>query len=284
MSANRGSLGRGLRALVSEQALAEPVRRGVVSRVSVDAIDVNPEQPRAEFDVARLDALKRSIEAHGLLTPLWVRRDGSRFVLIAGERRLRAARLAGLREVPVTVHAKADSPRAQLELALVENLQREDLNPVEAAVGYRRLMERYGMSPAEVAATVGRDRSTIANAVRVLKLPESVLDLIVQGVISAGHGRALLPLVDHDGFGGVVQRLVTAQMSVRALERLVRELLDDRRPTPRPDTTALSERFSARLAAPVQVRPKARGGGTIVIRYSSAEELDRLTTQLTGDE
>jgi ParB family chromosome partitioning protein len=192
-------LGRGLASLIPDSAL-DPVPfpertapRSALRTVPIAEIRANPEQPRRSFEPGELQALADSVRAHGVLAPLICRREDGYYVLIAGERRLRAAALAGLAEVPVIVRDAHDAG-VQLELALVENLQRVDLDPIEAARGYARLSDTYGYTQDEIASRVGKDRSTVANAVRLLKLPEGVLDELRAGRISAGHARAMLPI------------------------------------------------------------------------------------------
>lgn len=281
-------LGRGLASLIPDSALAGEggtPEASALRVVPLDEVRPNPEQPRQVFDGAELEALAASIRAHGVLSPLVVRRHEGRYVLIAGERRLRAAALAGLEEVPVLVR-EADQPSEQLELALVENLQRADLDPVEAARGFERLIQEYGYTQEEVAQRVGRDRSTVANAIRLLKLPDFVLQSLRDGRITAGHARALLPLEDIDELRQVLARVIAQQLSVRATERLVAQLAQvqtvrqaerrNRQRTLEYATRLLEEA----LHTSVQIRPLKKGGGRIVIDYADSEDLERLIGKL----
>lgn len=286
----RGGLGRGLAALIPDEVVRSagaPKTAQIVS-VPIDAIQRNPEQPRLRFGAEPLEELASSIRAHGVLTPLLLRPlRGGGYALIAGERRLRAAGLAGLSEVPALVRSDADSPVVQLELALVENLQREELNPVESARGYGRLIDEFGLTQEEVGRKVGKDRATVANAVRLLRLPEHVLELVAEGKLSGGHARALVGVEDSAALREIVARVLTEDLSVRATEKLVALRAAPRTPARKgePDRALrhLTERLSRRFATAVEIKPKARGkGGRISIDYYSAEDLERILS-LLGD-
>ncbi len=277
-------LGRGLAALLGDEsrdAGHDAPSQDQLLRVPVGLITPNPEQPRTVFTPGAIEELSESIRAHGVLAPLLVRRDGSGFVLLAGERRLRAARLAGLAEVPVFVRADAASPLSQLELALIENLQREDLDAVEAALGYQRLIQEHGYTQEQVAQRVGKDRATVANALRLLKLPDDGLRALRAGRISAGHARALLPLEDQAQFAVALATVVARDLSVRATEELVRSL---RKPPtkpapPSPEARTLErvgQSLTRALGTRVALAAKKGGSGRIVIDYHDAAELDRL--------
>lgn len=283
-------LGRGLASLIPDSALdlgeSRP-ERSQLRMVPLDEIRPNPEQPREVFQPAELESLADSLRQHGVLTPLVVRRSEGRYILIAGERRFRAAALAGLREVPVVVR-DAPTPREQLELALVENLQRSDLDPIEAAKGYERLAREFHLTHDDVARRVGKDRATITNAVRLLRLPEFVLAAVRDGRLSAGHARALVPLADtNDDLRQVVSKVLGQQLSVRATEKLVGGIAS----TPRPVRTAERERkertyeqvsrlLTDALQTAVTLKTKDDGSGQIVIAYGDHEELDRLVQRL----
>ncbi|MCA9572607.1 MAG: ParB/RepB/Spo0J family partition protein [Myxococcales bacterium] len=281
-------LGRGFASLIPDSALdveAGPLDQAGSRTVPLDEIRPNPEQPREVFDKEALESLAASIRQHGLLTPLVVRRHEGRYVLIAGERRFRAAGLAGLTEVPVMVR-EADDASVQLELALVENLQRTDLDPVEEARGYKRLVDEYGYTQDQVAVRVGRQRPTIANALRLLKLPEFALLALRDGRITAGHARALLPLDDETAVKTVLAKVIAQGLSVRATERMVRDLT--RAPVPRTGDDGENRRamdYATRLLrdalrTSVAILPKKKGGGRIVIDYADAEDLERLIHRL----
>lgn len=292
----RGTPGRGLAALipddVMESSAPEPQTAGERGslRVPLDTIQPNPEQPRADFDATALEELASSLREHGVLSPLVVRpRAGGGYVLIAGERRLRAAALAGLSEVPVVVRDAA-TPELQLELALVENLQREDLNPIEAARGFARLQQDFGYTQEHIARKVGKDRATVANALRLLKLPESVLKLVQDGRLSAAHARALLPLEDEAALREVLSQILSRDLSVRAVEALVRARLSQPRRAGRPSRQSPAMRYATELLTKtlntgVHIQPKARGdGGSIVIDYYSNDDLERLIKHIRGED
>lgn len=277
-------LGRGLASLIPDSALdleQFPENRPSLRMVPLDEIRPNPEQPRVVFEADELGGLADSIRVHGVLTPLVVRRHEGRYVLVAGERRLRASALAGLTEVPVVVR-EAEEPSQQLELALVENLQRVDLDPVEAAKGFQRLIDGFGYTQETVAQRVGKDRATVANAIRLLKLPEFVLDAVRDGRITAGHARALLPLVDPDDIRRTLATVLAQGLSVRALEKLVASMLKVRTVRGRADRArARTLEYATKLLedalrTSVAIQPLRRGGGKIVIDYADGEELERL--------
>ncbi len=289
---SRPRLGRGLAALIPSDILDAPGRphksyqateRGALRMVPLDQIRANPEQPRLRFNSHELENLASSIAENGVITPLLVRSDeGGGYILIAGERRLRASGLAGLDEVPVWVHDKVTS-RQQLVLALVENIQREDLDPLEMALAYQRLIDDFGLTQAQVARRVGKDRTTVANAVRLLKLPDYVAAELRSGVISAGHAKALLSLSDDGRMRKAVAEVINKGLSVRATERLVQNLLRPKRsrgqstPAYRHATALLT----TTLGTKVRIEPKARGNkGKIVIDYYSQEDLTRLVDWL----
>ena len=286
----RNGLGRGLASLIPDSALEVDVLANEskgLRTVPLDEIDANPEQPRERFDPTELDALASSIKTHGIMSPLIVCREEGRYVLIAGERRLRAAALAGLSEVPVLVRA-LDGESDSLELALVENLQRADLDPIESAKGYRRLQEVYGYTQEEVAQKVGKERSTVANALRLLKLPEIVLQALREGQISAGHARALLPLSgDESELRRLLSQIIARDLNVRRVEQLVAELTRFD-PVTTKNTRSQTEKalkyatklLTKALKTGVEIRPRKRGGGKIVIQYADAEELERLISEL----
>ena len=270
--AERRALGRGLGTL-----LAGPEIPGV-REVPVDAIAANPRQPRKRFDQEGIDSLTASIREQGVISPLILRRGRDGYELVAGERRLRAARLAGLKTVPAIVREVADAQA--LELALVENLQREDLNAVEAAEAYRRLVEDFGQSQDGVARRVGKDRSTVSNALRLLRLPRKILDDIVAGVLAEGHARALLALDREADQIRARDRIVKGGLSVRGAEALVRRLKGPgaagrRRPRRDHNLAALEDRLRGALGTKVRIARRGRGG-RVEIEFYSEEDLDRL--------
>ena len=229
MSAKQRGLGRGLGALIGD--FPEEPESGAVTKLPLQKVEPNPDQPRRTFDEEELQALADSIAAHGILQPLAVRASGGGFYqIIAGERRWRASRMAGLKEVPVRI-LTADEQRA-MEMALVENLQREDLNPIEEAKGYRALQDVYGMTQDDVAQSVGKSRPAVANATRLLALSEPVLKLVEDGTLSAGHARALLPLNDPEMQLAAAKTVIEKGLSVRRAEALAAQLLKDTQEKP----------------------------------------------------
>lgn len=247
-------------------------------KLPVEDIVRDGRQPRRVFDEAGLKELADSIRAQGLIQPILVRRRGMGFGLIAGERRWRAAQLAGLKEVPAIVREATDAQA--FELALVENLQRTDLNPLEEAEGYQRLCEEFGLTQEEVSRRVGKERPTVANALRLLSLPDEVKEWLEEGALSMGHARALLGLSSKAQILEHARRVVSGRLSVRDTEALVKRKKGDPRSgkgveRERPEVRRVVEELQRRLGA--KVRLKDRGGkGTVEIDYFSYEELDRI--------
>lgn len=251
----------------------------------IEALHPNRDQPRTHFDDAALDELAASIREMGVLEPILVReRAAGGYEIVAGERRWRAAQRAALREVPVFVREL--STEAAFEAALVENLQREDLNPIETARAFHRLVDEHGHTQETVATRVGKDRSTVANALRLLKLPDAVLDLLEQGLLSEGHGRALLGAPDVASMKRLAKKALDKGWSVRETERQVRAAVrggDDKPPPPDSSKNAnvrdLEVRLARSLGARVAVQDK-KGKGKLVVSYSSYDELDRILEQM----
>jgi ParB family chromosome partitioning protein len=277
------SLGRGLAALIPQAVASTP---GPVE-IAIDRIERNPYQPRTAFEREGLDELAASIAAHGVLQPVIVTETLDGYRLIAGERRLRAAQLAGLERIPVVVRQADD--RDQLELALVENLQRTDLNALEAARAYRQLRDQFALTNEEIADRVGKSRPTIANTLRLLDLEADVQDAIEGGRVSEGHGRAMLGL-SPSGQRQLLALTVARGLSVRQVEELARRLRDDAaasagpvRPARQPDAELERVEDDLRRALGTKVRlARSRRGGRIVIEWYSSEELERLYERLTG--
>ena len=264
-------------------------------QVHVYDIENNPFQPRRDFDDAAIDELCQSLKEHGMIQPLVVRRNGQRYQLIAGERRLRAAVKAGWQQVPAQVREADD--RQMSEVAIVENLQRKDLNALEKAVSFQQYLERYGCTQEELAGRLKIDRSTIANLIRLLELPEAIQQSIRSGTLSQGHARALLPLGDEREQLAFARRIAEESLSVRATEELVQQTIHqtDREPLsvvggdpPRPKASrrsseqaaALEQELRTALGTKVDLRQRAGGRGQIVIHFASAEEFQRLRDQL----
>lgn len=279
-------LGRGLGALIpgSDAALAE---QGGVSMVAVEKVLPNPRQPRGSLDPAELEELTASVREHGVLQPLIVtpgEADG-KYVLIAGERRLQAARLAGLTSVPVIVRPASDQQR--LELAIIENVQRADLSPLEEAEAYRQLAVDFNLSHEEIAARVGKSRVAVTNTLRLLKLPDSVKNALIERRISEGHARALLALPTAAAQTAALRTILSQELNVRQTEELVRKLTGEKpaarpKPSPAPEVAELEERLRTSLGTKVSLRA-GRKGGTITIHYYSDEELDALLGRLLRD-
>ena len=281
MSAQRG-LGKGLGALLGESAM-QPAPEGGALLLPLQKVEPNPDQPRRRFDEAALQELADSVRQHGIIQPLTVRKLPSGFYqIIAGERRWRAARMAGLREVPVTV-IEADDKKA-MELALIENLQRADLDPIEEAQGYQQLMQEYGMTQSAVADRVGRSRPAVANALRLLALSAPVLDMVAGGAISAGHARAILTLPDENTQLAVAQRVQNLQLSVRQTELMCKNMSKPSRKEPAPapavNYIAVCERdLSRSLGRGVKIRHGKRKG-RLELEYYGEDDLQRLLDAL----
>jgi ParB family chromosome partitioning protein len=308
-------LGRGLEALLGGTGPARPQlaihqpegqASGEPLKVSVYEIDNNPYQPRKDFDEAEINQLAESLEHHGLLQPIVVRRVGERYQLISGERRLRAAIKAGWPDVPV--HVRECDDRQLAELAIIENVQRKDLNPLEKAASFQLYIEQYGCTQDELAGRLALDRSTVTNLLRLLELPAMVQAALRAGAISQGHARALLPLGDDHLQVSLCTRIQIESLSVRAVEELVNEMIASedadvaspgatevnnaaaapssgglqRRPS-RPrvaQAAALEQELRTALGAKVEIKQMARGRGKIVIHYRTHEEFDRLRDHL----
>ena len=278
--AKRRQLGRGLAALFGETEIDAAAEASAQHRIPIELIRPSAFQPRRRFAEAELDALAQSIREKGILQPLLVRPLAGQeadFELVAGERRWRAAQRIGMHEVPVIVRPLADSEA--LEIALVENLQREDLSPLEEAEAYSRLMEEFGRTQGALAEAVGKSRSHVANTLRLLSLPAPVRRRLDEGELSAGHARALLAAADPTALAAEVIR---RGLNVRATERLVQRRSELPPPKRRPrnaDTLALESELGNRLGLRVTLEPKKRGGA-LTLRYLSLDQLDRVLNLL----
>lgn len=265
---------------------APPARPRTYFAAGIEELYPSPEQPRRKFDETKLGELADSMRAHGVIVPLVVRpRPEGGYFLIAGERRWRAAQRAGLHEVPVVVQEVTQS--TAFERALVENLQRADLGPLEEAAAYHRLIEEFGLTQEAIAERIGKDRSTIANAIRLLKLPGPVRQLVEDDRLSMGHARALLALDEPAAIERAARQVVDRQLSVRATEALVKHAKEpeDRRPPARPQKSAsvrdLEERLTRALGGPVSITEDEPGkAGRIEIRYLNLDHLERLLDRL----
>lgn len=277
-------LGMGLSALLGQEA-ANAGQHPPAQTVPIEFLTASPLQPRRRFAEAELEALADSLKAYGVLQPLLVRpRPGATpgYEIVAGERRWRAAQRAGLHELPVVVRDFAD--REVLEIALVENLQREDLSPIEEAEGYQRLLTEFGRTQEELAQEIGKSRSHIANTLRLLKLPEAVRRFLEEGRLSAGHARTLLGADDPEA---LARSIIERGMSVRDTEAMVQTgKLVQRSAKSRidrdPDLVAFEDRLRGAIGLACEIRPRAKGG-TLTIRYTSLDQLDRIARQLMAE-
>lgn len=285
-------LGRGLDALLSDNRIEDKggeLGSGITMLRTAD-IEPNPKQARKKFDKEQLEELAESIRIHGLLQPIAVSPKGNGFYeIIAGERRWRACKLAGVTEVPVVI--KEVSAQSAAELSLIENLQRENLNPVEEANGYRSLIEEFGLTQEEAADRVGKSRSSVANLLRILKLPKAVLSKIEEGALSFGHGRTLLPLADileEKAFIALAERVINEKLSVRETERLVKGYTEPTQkeqkktsPVENSYYKQLERRVSDTLGRRVGIN---RASGKLNISYSGSKDLEELLKKLCGND
>jgi ParB family chromosome partitioning protein len=278
----RKALGRGLGALLSAEGVSIATEES--SEVPIDLIDASALQPRTVFDEAKLDELARSISANGVVQPILLRRKGARFELIAGERRWRAAQRAGLTTVPAVLRNFSDEK--VLEIAIIENIQREDLNPIEEARAYKKLIDTLGLTQEVVAERVGRDRSYITNYLRLLRLPEDLQELLQVSRLSTGHARTLLGVEDVDTQRRIARKIIDQDLSVRATERLVRLMSQARRRPPKTsrqphagDANVRAAESKLRRHFGTQVRivqSKGVDSGKIELEFYNQRDLDRL--------
>ena len=289
----RKALGRGLGSLLPTKPLAvpaTPVGTGAEDsafNVAIDAIDPNPLQPRRIFQNERLSELAQSIRANGIIQPLVVRKVGDRYQLVAGERRWRAAKLAGKHDVPVVVRDIPDD--RLLEITLVENIQREDLNPIETANAFERLGRELLLSPDQVGQRTGKDRTTIVNFLRLLQLPSDIQQLVAERRLSAGHARCLCSLPTVELQREVAEKAIAQGWSVRQMERTTQKMMEGRKPKhvdevdTDPNVKAAIQELERVLGTKVRIVEKARQKGRIEIDYYSTEDLDRIYTVIIGE-
>jgi ParB family chromosome partitioning protein len=286
----KSGLGRGLDALIPggdfvPETPAEEQISGY-DNLPIDSILRSPRQPRSQMDQEELAELAASIREHGILQPLIVSpaEEAGKYLLIAGERRLIAAGMAGLVSVPVVIRQASEQHR--LEMALIENVQRANLSPLEAAEAYRQLADDFNLSHEQIAQQLGKSRVAITNTLRLLNLPEDARRALAEGDISEGHARALLGLPNAQAQSAVLQAIIKHELNVRRTEELVRKYLGERPPTqakpaPKPDLSYLEERLREQLGTRVSLHPR-KNGGTLVIHYYSEEELDALVLRILG--
>lgn len=285
---SRKALGRGLSALLSESMGEEAAgTRDDFLEVDIDLIEPNPEQPRSKFDEGKLEELAQSIRTNGLVQPILLRRiQGGRYQLVAGERRWRASQRAGLRKIPSIIREIANEQL--LPLALIENIQRQELNPVEEALAYQKLIQDYGLTQDELARQVSKDRSSIANHLRLLKLPTEVQQMLEDGRLSMGHARALLAIEHEDRLMNLAREVIANQMSVRETEKLVKQAASgdksnpssgEKDPVLRPQDANLRAaelKLKRHLGAQVRIHLTSGDSGRVEIGFSSMGELDRI--------
>lgn len=284
----RKVLGKGLGALLPGRppVIAIETRADDAQTLPVDAIDPNPFQPRRVFQPERLEELAQSIRANGIIQPLVVRRAGDRYQLVAGERRWRAAKLAGISQVPAVVRQIADD--RLLEVTLVENIQREDLNPIETAIAFERMISELSLTAEEIGQRTGKDRTTIVNSVRLLQLPTDLQQLVAERRLSAGHARCLLSLPTADLQREVAERSVAQGWSVRQMERTTQRMVEGRKPKhvdevdTDPNVKAAVRELERVLGTKVRIVEKPKQKGRIEIDYYSADDLDRIYTSIVG--
>jgi len=281
----RRGLGKGLDALIPGESPA--VQNGGAQLIPIQQIIPNPSQPRMEMDNEKLEELASSIREHGILQPLILTKESNQdfYTLIAGERRLRAAKIAGLESVPAIVRQASEQER--LELALIENIQRENLSPLESAEAYQQLNDEFGLSHDQISLRVGKSRTAVTNTIRLLKLPEAVRSAINSGQISEGHGRALLGLNSEKAQLAALQTIISHELNVRQTEELIRKLSGEKSAAPaasKPPKSAEVKEVENRLRSLLGTKVTlnhGKKGGTLVIHYFSDEELDTLIERIS---
>lgn len=287
--ARKGGLGKGLDALIPEspQPHTPAVPGGAALEAPIDKVTANPRQPRQQMNDEQLQELADSIREHGVIQPLIVTRgeNDDNYILIAGERRLRAANLAGLDTVPILVREASD--QQQLELALIENVQRADLTPLETAEAYHHLSEEFSLSHEDIASRVGKSRVAVTNTLRLLKLPPAVKQALAADQISEGHARALLALPSTQAQAAALQTIIKQELNVRQTEELIRKLGGDKptpkpRQAPAPEILELEEQLRSHFGTRVTLS-HGRKGGAVILHYYSNEELDALIERLLGE-
>ncbi len=287
----RKALGRGLGALLPTRPLVAAVPAPALEpqhsdRIAIESIDPNPVQPRRVFQQDALHQLADSIRQHGIIQPLVVRRHGARYQLVAGERRWRAAKIAGLSEVPAVVQEISDD--RLLEITLIENIQREDLNPMELALALERMARELNINQEEIGRRTGKDRSTISNSIRLLQLPPDLQQLVAERRLSAGHARSLLALTDEDMQRKLAEKIVAQGLSVRQVERITKKMTEPRDPASEkedaldPNVKAAIVELERVLGTKVRIVAKSDRRGRIEIEYYSPEDLDRIYTAIAG--
>ncbi len=280
--AKRNTLGKGLGAIFTDLVDDDGSSRPTYISCGVEELQPNAFQPRRSFNKEEISSLAESIKTNGVIQPIIVRKSGSGYEIITGERRWRAAQEAGLQQVPVVLREATDRDLA--EWSLIENIQREELNPVEEAEAYQRLLETFHLSQEEIAKQVGKDRSTVTNALRLLKLPAKVQEALIEGTLSAGHARALLALTTTAAQLAALKSISEKKLSVRETELLVKKTIDHKGTQPKQNKKDaafqdLETILSRKLMSRVTLKPRKRGG-TLEIRYLSSDELNRIVDRI----
>jgi len=282
----RGGLGKGLDALITPAHDHNVVATKEISvaneiKLKIDEIEPNRTQPRKHFDEDSLIELSESIKQFGILQPLLVQKMDNYYAIIAGERRWRAARMAGLKEVPVII--KDYSPIEAVEIALIENIQREDLNPIEEAMAFQRLINEFGLKQDEAAEKISKSRTAVTNSLRLLKLDERVKQMIIDDMISSGHGRALIPIEDPETQYYIATKIFDNKMSVRETEKLIKSLANQKKAPAKKETDEnqlaykeLEEKVKSIIGTKVTIHSRKNNKGKIEIEYYSMEELERI--------
>jgi len=279
---NRSPLGRGLESLIPKN---ESISK-VITELDISDIQPNPEQPRKSFDQDSLNDLVESIRSKGVIQPLIVSKYNEKYIIIAGERRWRAAGLAGLKKVPVVVK-DLKNDQEKLELAIIENIQRENLTPLELSKAYKSLMEKYGYTQEQVAAVVGKSRSAVANNIRLLSLPSEVIDAMEKSMITEGHARALLGLETTVEIKTALKEILQKKLNVRQTENLIKKLKNNTKEKKENEKSVFLQSIENELEKQLQTRVEIKTrkkGGTIEIKYSTQEELDRIINNLRGEQ
>ncbi len=283
MTLKKRGLGRGLDALLGDVSIDQEKKQHQLQTLPIELLQRGRYQPRKDIDPVKLQELADSIKAQGIVQPVVVRRlETEKYEIVAGERRWRAAQLAGLQEVPVVLRDITD--REAMAIALIENIQREDLNPLEEAEALKRLLEEFSMTHQQIAEAVGKSRTTVTNLLRLIELHPEVKKLLISGALEMGHARALLAL-EGEKQVAAGRRIAAAGLTVRAAEKLVKDSQTDKKPgrdkTPDPDTIRLQNELSEKIGAKVTISHQRSGKGRLIIDYSSLEELDGLMRRIT---
>ncbi len=301
MAAKKGGLGKGLDSLISKNVNAEQLNHGLapagdsgepVVKVRISKVEPNREQARQNFDEDGLAELADSIKQYGIIQPLIVQDKGNYYEIVAGERRWRAAKMAGVKEVPVIIRDISEQQR--MEMSLIENIQREDLNPIEEARAYRQLLDEFHLKQEEVAQRVSKNRTTVANSLRLLKLSEDVQQMVIDGKLTGGHARCLVSVEDAGMQKQLADQIAAQNLSVREAERLVKALQEQQekkeKKKAKPDEKMdalyadLADQMRRILGTKVEIRRKNESSGKIEIAYYSQEELDRILQMIRGIE